>query len=153
MDTAQMPLGRQSFSIVPVVQGAGDEGWLIAVGVLFIIAGFFIPGMQVVGFGFIGGAGPIAGLSAWGLVAASVGVAMIAAGTASLISSVGDMDDFGLDDSEENKASQFFGGAVNTAAQGNPVPVLMGELHCGSATISIGVSSVDDVADEEEEGS
>ena len=36
-----------------------------------------------------------------------------------------------------------FNGPVNTTAQGNPVPVIYGEMIVGSATISAGIYSED----------
>lgn len=44
---------------------------------------------------------------------------------------------------ETNKASYAFSGAVNTTAQGNPVPVLYGRLLIGSQVISAGITSND----------
>lgn len=46
-------------------------------------------------------------------------------------------------DSPENTASYNFNGAVNTTAQGNPVPVLYGRMIVGSAVISGGILSQD----------
>lgn len=39
----------------------------------------------------------------------------------------------------DNKPSYIFNGAANTTAQGNPVPVLYGEMVVGSAVISAGM--------------
>ena len=46
-------------------------------------------------------------------------------------------------DGPENGASYNFNGPVNTTAQGNPVPLLYGELIIGSATVSAGIYSQD----------
>jgi predicted phage tail protein len=48
-------------------------------------------------------------------------------------------------DAPANQASYAFSGPVNTQAQGNPVPVLYGEMIVGSAVISAGISAADDV--------
>ena len=45
----------------------------------------------------------------------------------------------------ENKPSYSFNGAVNTTAQGHPVPVGYGRLIVGSAVISAGID-VDEIA-------
>ena len=42
-------------------------------------------------------------------------------------------------DTGSNVASKNFNGPVNTVAQGNPVPLLYGELIVGSAVISAGI--------------
>ena len=46
-------------------------------------------------------------------------------------------------DGPDNGASYNFNGPVNTTAQGNPVPLLYGEMFVGSATISAGIYSED----------
>jgi predicted phage tail protein len=46
-------------------------------------------------------------------------------------------------DSPENQAGYVFNGAVNTQAQGNPVPLLYGRLIVGSAVISAGIATED----------
>lgn len=46
-------------------------------------------------------------------------------------------------DGPDNGASYNFNGPVNTTAQGNPVPVLYGEMLVGSATISAGIYAED----------
>jgi predicted phage tail protein len=43
----------------------------------------------------------------------------------------------------ENQPSYFFDGAVNTTAQGQPVPVLFGRLVVGSAVVSAGLTAED----------
>ncbi|MCC8376269.1 phage tail protein [Photorhabdus sp. HUG-39] len=43
----------------------------------------------------------------------------------------------------DNKPSYAFGGAVNTTAQGNPIPVLYGEREVGGAIISAGIYTED----------
>ncbi|RSF08797.1 tail assembly protein [Achromobacter aegrifaciens] len=48
-------------------------------------------------------------------------------------------------DSPENGASYNFNGAVNTSAQGNPVPVLYGRMIVGSAVVSAGIYAEDQV--------
>ena len=48
-------------------------------------------------------------------------------------------------DSPENGASYNFNGPVNTSAQGNPVPLLYGEMFVGSAVISAGIAAEDQV--------
>jgi predicted phage tail protein len=45
----------------------------------------------------------------------------------------------GTPDRPENKPSYVFDGPINTAAQGNPVPVCYGRLIVGSQVISAGM--------------
>jgi predicted phage tail protein len=46
-------------------------------------------------------------------------------------------------DRPENAPSYVFSGAVNTQAQGNPVPLLYGRMIVGSAVISAGINAED----------
>ena len=46
-------------------------------------------------------------------------------------------------DDPDNKPSYAFGGAVNSLAMGNPVPVLYGEREIGGAIISAGIVAED----------
>jgi hypothetical protein len=46
-------------------------------------------------------------------------------------------------DKPENQPSYAFNGPLNTQAQGNPVPVLYGELIVGSAVLSAGITAKD----------
>ncbi|HBC80581.1 MAG TPA: phage tail protein [Escherichia sp.] len=46
-------------------------------------------------------------------------------------------------DDPDNRPSYAFGGAVNTIAMGNPVPVLYGEREIGGAIISAGIVAED----------
>ena len=45
--------------------------------------------------------------------------------------------------SVSNEPSYSFNGAVNTQAQGNPVPLLYGRMIVGSAVISAGINAED----------
>ncbi|SCZ74077.1 hypothetical protein SAMN03159324_05182 [Pseudomonas sp. NFPP18] len=49
----------------------------------------------------------------------------------------------GTQDSPNNRPSYSFNGAVNTSVQGNPVPLLYGRMIVGSAVISAGIYSED----------
>jgi predicted phage tail protein len=49
----------------------------------------------------------------------------------------------GTADQAENKASYNFNGPINTTAQGNPVPLGYGRKIVGSAVVSAGIYSED----------
>jgi len=69
-----------------------------------------------------------------------VGWSLIIGGAAQMLFAPKTPD--GPADKPDNKASYAFDGAVNTAAQGNPVPVLYGgPLIVGSQVISAGLSA------------
>jgi predicted phage tail protein len=73
----------------------------------------------------------------------SVGTAMILGGVSQMIAPTPKAAE--PYEPPENKPSYSFNGAVNTTAQGHPVPVGYGRLIVGSAVISAGID-VDEVA-------
>ncbi|WP_394065778.1 tail assembly protein [Alcaligenes sp. WGS1538] len=126
-DELQYPVGDEDIRIAPVILGSGRGGlFQIVLGVALIIGAPYL-------------AGAVWGTSATLAVAIAanapmLGWAMVLGGVSQLLTrqpqgltSVGAAD---------NGASYNFNGPVNTTAQGNPVPVLYGEMIVGAATIS-----------------
>ncbi|MCH3763267.1 tail assembly protein, partial [Campylobacter coli] len=74
---------------------------------------------------------------------ATLGLSMMLGGVAQMLSPQQRL--LSARDRPENGASYNFNGPVNTTAQGNPVPLLYGEMFVGSATISAGIYSEDQV--------
>jgi predicted phage tail protein len=74
----------------------------------------------------------------------NVGFALALGGVAQMLAPQPKMD-AGAGSQEANSPSYTFNGAVNTTAQGHPVPVGYGRLIIGSAVISAGVQ-VEDIA-------
>ncbi len=107
---------RESIRIVPVVAGAGKGLGQIILGTVLVLSSPFI--------------GP------W---SANLGIALILGGVSQMLFAPKTADAV---DSPTNLASYAFDGAVNTAAQGNPVPVLYGgPVRVGSQVISAGLSA------------
>ena len=75
----------------------------------------------------------------WSAGLASMGAAMALSGVAQLLTPQQRL--LSVKDGPDNGASYNFNGPVNTTAQGNPVPVIYGEMIVGSATISAGIYS------------
>lgn len=115
-DDLGKPTGRDVIRIVPVISGSKRAGFLqTIIGVVLIVAGTYFgqPWAVQLGAGLaIGGALQMLSPQAKGL---------------------------GSQDSPDNKASYSFNGPVNTTAQGNPVPLLYGRMIVGSAVISAGI--------------
>lgn len=125
------PAGNEDIRIAPIIMGAKRGGiFQILIGAALIAAAFFVPEAGILGFKM---------LSA-GLVF-SMGAAMFLGGVVQMISP--QMKGLGSVESRENGTSYNFNGPVNTTAQGNPVPVLYGELIIGGAVISSGIYSED----------
>jgi len=142
LDALQYPSGRQAIKIVPVIAGAAKDPTIgIIVGVVLVAAaivtyqyellpyamttaggGLTLAGSAVVSMGFIGASLALGGIS------------QLLAGTPG---------DQGISERPENKPSFIFNGAVNTIAQGHPVPVGYGRMRVGSAVISAGIATED----------
>lgn len=120
------PSGSDDIRIAPVPAGAKSGGiFAVVTGIVLVAAGIFTFGAtSAVGMAMIAGG---AGMAIGG---AMMMLSPQAPGTASA-------------DSSANSSSYGFNGAVNTEAQGNPVPLLYGELIVGSAVISGGVYAED----------
>jgi predicted phage tail protein len=121
------PVGKQSISIVPIIQGAKGGG---------ILQTFF--GAVLVALSFVPFLAPI---SPYLL---SAGIAMMIGGVVQMLTPIPNMSAQNLqNDSQDTKPSYVFNGAVNTTAQGYPVPVGYGRMIVGSAVISASISTKD----------
>lgn len=117
--------GAQDIRIAPVLAGAKRGGVLqTIIGITLIVAGFMAGGPT----------DPIGG------PLIRTGITLTIGGVIQMLSP---QQSTQADDSKENGASYNFTGAVNTTAQGNPVPVLYGRMIVGSAVISAGIVAQD----------
>lgn len=124
------PTGKDVIRIVPVITGSKRAGVLQTIaGAVLIVAGAFISGAS-------GGAA-----SPFGAALISAGIGLAAGGVVQMLSP--QTKALASQDGPNNKASYSFNGPVNTSAQGNPVPVLYGEMIVGSAVISAGIYAED----------
>lgn len=132
LDSLHQPTGQQRITISPVISGAGGNGLgQILLGAAIIAVAWWNP---------MGWAAAGSFLSQATLY--SVGSSMILGGVAQMIAPTPKASD--PSERPENKPSYSFNGAVNTTAQGHPVPVGYGRLIVGSAVISAGID-VDEV--------
>lgn len=116
------PTGHEVIRIVPVIAGSKRAGLLqTIVGAVIFTASFFIPGMQ-----------------GWGQ---SLGASLMIGGALQMLSP--QAKGLGTQDGPNNRPSYSFNGPVNTSVQGNPVPLLYGRMIVGSAVISAGIYSED----------
>ncbi|MDH0899693.1 tail assembly protein [Comamonas aquatica] len=128
---------RETIRIVPVVAGAGRGFGQIILGAAIIGAAFFTGGASIAAGGFLS-----AGITTtfWGGIAVGIGSSLVLGGVSQMLFSPKQTQ--GTVDRPENKPSFAFDGAVNTVAQGNPVPVFYGgPLIVGSQVISAGLSA------------
>ncbi|GAL60396.1 hypothetical protein EV102420_37_00350 [Pseudescherichia vulneris NBRC 102420] len=123
--------GDSDIRIAPVMEGAKKAGLFQTIlGAVMIVAGLAL------------------GPAGWGLIGATMAGGLIAGGISSMAGGIFQMlspQPKGLQgrDDPDNKPSYAFGGAVNTIAMGNPVPVLYGEREIGGAIISAGIVAED----------
>ncbi|MEC3925588.1 tail assembly protein [Citrobacter braakii] len=125
-DDLCFPVTGEVIRIIPVVIGSKKAGLLQTVlGAVLVVVG--------VAVGYLSGGT----LSAVGYGAAKLGAAMMLGGVVQMLSP----QPSGLASKQdaENRASYAFGGVTNTAAQGNPVPLLYGRRRIGGAIISAGI--------------
>lgn len=119
------PAGSDDIRIAPMVMGRKNGGVLnIILGAVLIVVGII---------------GNIYG--GWGTPFIQAGIALVAGGVIQLLTPVpkGGKGQ----DRPENAPSYVFSGAVNTQAQGNPVPLLYGRMIVGSAVVSAGINAED----------
>lgn len=121
---------RDSLRIIPVISGSNSPWVNIIVGAVLIWASSGTYGWN---FFAAGGAG-----AAYAGAVAAVGVSLVMSGISQLLApQLAAKDNM---DPVNNRASFAFDGAVNTIAQGNPVPVCYGKLIVGSQIISAGLA-------------
>lgn len=114
----QIPPGSSDIRIAPITQGSKRGGvFQTIVGVVLMVASIWYPPLFAVGLAMTMG-----------------GVAQLLAPQPQGLSAV---------DRPENRPSYSFNGPVNTTVQGNPVPILYGEMIVGSSVISAGVFAED----------
>jgi len=118
--------GDKAIRFAPIVQGSKKNGvFQVIAGIVLIVIGAVLTY-----FGF-----PI------GPVLIKMGIGLVVGGVIQLLTPVPKGPN--ARERPENTPSYTFSGPVNTQAQGNPVPVLYGELFIGSAVISAGINAVD----------
>jgi predicted phage tail protein len=116
-------VGDADIRIAPVMAGAKNGGLLTTIiGAVLIVVSVVFP--------------PLGAL-------ANLGVSMMLAGVVQMISP--QQKGLSTRDNLDNGASYNFNGPINTTAQGNPVPLLYGEMITGSAVISAGLYAEDQV--------
>lgn len=125
-DNLKEPVGSDDIRIAPIVMGSKNGGvFQIIVGIVLVLVGSFATVFT----------GPV------GAAMVAVGWGMIVGGVVQLLTPV--PKGAKGRDRPDNAASYVFSGAVNTQAQGNPVPLLYGRMIVGSAVISAGINAED----------
>lgn len=124
----------EDIRIAPVIKGSKRGGFFqTVIGVALIAAATY----------FTGGLGVAFTAGGWAGAAAMSGAAMAIGGIVQMLSP--QPRGLSMRQDADNKPSYAFGGAVNTTAQGNPVPLLygLGRREIGGALISAGIYTED----------
>jgi predicted phage tail protein len=124
IDEIHNPAGNEEIRFVPVLHGAGGVGNVIAGAVLLVAAA----ALNIVA--------PFNPISPYLI---SAGVAMAIGGVIQMLTPMPNLSPDTSNNQPDNKPSYTFNGAVNTSAQGYPVPVGYGRMIVGSAVISAGI--------------
>jgi len=125
------PGGNDDIRIAPIIMGSKSGGvFQIIVGAVIIIASLVADFITYGNFG-----------AATGYQTYYMGGAMILGGVIQLLTPV--PKGAKGRDRPDNAPSYVFSGAVNTQAQGNPVPLLYGRMIVGSAVVSAGINAED----------
>ncbi|MEY1578184.1 tail assembly protein [Providencia manganoxydans] len=125
----------EEIRIAPVIKGSKRGGFFQTIlGVAMIGAAAFLSGGLSVAFTAAG---------TWGGALAMGGAAMALGGVVQMLSP--QPRGLSMRQDADNKPSYAFGGAVNTTAQGNPVPLFYGldRREIGGAIISAGIYTED----------
>ena len=129
-----MPIGQQDIKIVPVAIGAGR-------GFGKFLGGALLIGVTVMTGGF-GGAALTLGASSVGLgsLAVGVGASLMLGGASEMLFPTPKPPGVSDDPRELNFS---FSGVQNTSRAGTAIPIVYGEIFCGSLVVSAGLDSED----------
>lgn len=146
------PLGKQSIKIVPVLQGAGGGGFInVIAGAALVAVGVAINVISGGTLAPIGNALIVSGIgmAIGGVVQMLTPIPTFDLGTGVSYSTQGQGygqsygQAFSIEQNNnqtaDNRPSYVFNGAVNTTAQGNPVPIGYGRVIVGSSVISASI--------------
>lgn len=111
---------KEIIRIAPVVHGAGAVGRIVT-GIALIVVGYLVPVLAPYLY--------------------PMGASMIMGGVVELLSPQ-PKNNSGPTEAADNTPSYNFNGAVNTLAQGHPVPLAYGRIMAGSAVISAGITTL-----------
>ena len=129
-----MPIGQQEIKIVPVAIGAGR-------GFGKFLGGALLIGVTVMTGGF-GGAALTLGASSVGIgsLAVGVGASLMLGGASEMLFPTPKPPGVSDDPRELNFS---FSGVQNTSRAGTAIPIVYGEIFCGSLVVSAGLDSED----------
>ena len=133
------PIGNASISFIPVVEGSGKFGKIIAGFALIGGAFLFTPLSMGSFFSPIVAPGSFAAAGAMTKAAVGIGGALILSGVSDMLFPLPKLPDFA--DEEDPRISFSFSGVQNTSRAGTSHPIAYGEIVTGSVVISAGIDT------------
>ena len=124
------PVGNATISFIPVVEGSGKFGRILA-GVALIGLAFAMPGATFQG---LGGFKAAAGYSGFQAAVGNIGIYLVLSGVASLLTPTPS-----IPEQEQTPESSAFTSPLNVSMPGIPIPLVYGTTICGSIVISTSV--------------
>ena len=138
MEELHGPAGGNAIKIVPVIGGAGGGVGQILAGVALVAAAIFIPGL---GLGLAGAVVTKIGILGGALILGGISQALTPTPTLATSSTYSGPQ--GTTNTEmDPQKSYSFSGIQNTSRAGVPLPLVFGEVICGSVVISAGIDTV-----------
>ncbi|EFS3131426.1 tail assembly protein [Salmonella enterica] len=120
--------------IVPRMEGAKDSGLFQVIAGAALVVASFIPGLNVAVW---------AGMAAtWSSLALSIGAGLMLGGVAQMLAPKPHSPS--MHHADNGKQNVYFSSLDNMIAQGNPLPILYGEMLVGSRRISQSLSTRDE---------
>ncbi|KVE53323.1 MULTISPECIES: tail assembly protein [Burkholderia] len=125
-DDLSAPVGGDAIRIAPVIIGSKSGGLFQTI----LGAALMVVGAVASFYG-----------QPWGAQLMGLGASMALGGVVQMLSP----QQAGLAGAADNGTSYYFNGPVNSAAQGEPVPLVYGEMVVGSKVVSSGIYTEDQV--------
>lgn len=147
LDDLHYPVGQEEIKIVPVIVGAGGNGFGSVLLGAALIAGAVFSGGATLGLaGFSSTA--VVGVSsasflttaAIATVAGNIGLALVLGGVAQMLTPTPEIPQ-GPDTQQDPRKSFSFSGIQNTSRGGTPVPIVYGKSLTGSVVVSAGIDT------------
>jgi len=113
------------FHLAPITEARKGGFFNVVIGVVLIIVGVV----------FIS--------TPFGAPLMTAGIAMTLGGISQLIMGTPEVDDYGDREDADERPSFLFKGGVNNVEQGGPVPLVYGQVMCGSTVVSASVRNED----------
>lgn len=123
-DELEHPVGEDEIRIAPVIIGSKSGGLFQTI----LGAALMVVGAVATAYG-----------QAWGTNLIGLGASMALGGVMQMLSP----QTSGLAGVQNNGTSYYFNGPVNSAAQGEPVPIVYGRMLVGSKVVSSGIYAQD----------